>query len=109
MHNLNAKQLKERMDQGEKMVLVNALEENKFNAKHIPGSLNVFTKETIEKKLAKDDHIVVYCTDVACNKSVLLYYLLETMGYKHVLRFAGGLKEWEEEGYPMEGSNVNQG
>jgi len=106
MNNTNAKELKQRLDLGDPIVLVNALEENKFNAKHIPGSLNLFTKEGIEQNLGKEDHIVVYCTDTACNKSILLYYLLEAMGYKHVLRFAGGLREWEDQGYPLEGDMV---
>jgi|SRR5687767_4566400 len=106
MNNINAKELKQRMDLGEKMVLVNALEESKFRMKHIPGSLNLFTKEAIASALSKDDCIVVYCTDIACNKSVLLYYLLETMGYNHLFRFAGGLREWENEGFSLAGDMV---
>jgi len=106
MNNFNATEIRQRMNAGEKLVLVNALEENKFRARHIPGSLNLFTKEAIEKNLKKDDQIVVYCTDHACNKSILLYYLLEAMGYKNLHRFAGGLREWEEAGYEVEGETV---
>ena len=106
MNNLNAKELKQRMDQGEKLILLNALEENKFRAKHIPGSLNLFTKPDIEQRLDREDKIVVYCTDMTCNKSIMLYYLLETMGYKNVYRFAGGLREWDEEGFPIVSSET---
>ena len=107
MNNINAHQLKHRLDAGEPLLLINALEENKFRAKHIPGSLNLFMKDDIENRLKKEDSIVVYCTDQACNKSILLYYLLEAMGYEHISRFAGGLVEWEDEGYPMEGELVH--
>jgi rhodanese-related sulfurtransferase len=106
MNTINAQQLKQRLDGGEKLLLVNAMEENKFRAKHIPGSLNLFRKEDIVNTLQNEDYIVVYCTDVACNKSILLYQLLEAMGYKHIWRFAGGMMEWEDAGYPLEGSMV---
>lgn len=106
MNLINAKELKKRLDAGEPIKLLNALEANKFEALHIPGSVNYLLKEDFEKNLSKDDDIVVYCTDFACNKSILLYQLLEALGYKHVLRFAGGLIEWEKEGFPLEGTRV---
>ncbi len=83
------------------------MEENKFRAKHIPGSLNLFNKEDIQNSLQKSDDIVVYCTDKSCNKSISLYHLLEAMGYQHVCRFAGGLLEWENCGFKLEGEMVN--
>jgi rhodanese-related sulfurtransferase len=107
MKTITAKELKHRMDSGESIKLVNALEENKFRMKHIPGSLNLFRKEDIENNLAKDEAIVAYCTDTACNKSILLYQLLEALGYKNVSRFSGGMMEWQNEGYPLEGGGVN--
>lgn len=107
MKTITAKELKRRIDTGEKIKLVNALEENKFRLKHIPGSLNLFRKEDFEKNLTKDEPIVVYCTDKACNKSISLYQLLEALGYQNVLRFSGGLYEWENEGYQLEGEMVH--
>jgi len=106
MNTINAQELKHRMEAGDCLLLVNAMEENKFRALHIPGSMNLFKREDIENKLKKEDEIVVYCTDQVCNKSILLYQLLEAMGYMHVCRFAGGLREWEDAGYPLEGEMV---
>ncbi|MBI5914542.1 MAG: rhodanese-like domain-containing protein [Bacteroidetes bacterium] len=107
MKTITAKELKQRIDTGEKIKLVNALEENKFCLKHIPGSLNLFRREDLEKNLVKEEWVVVYCTDHACNKSIILYQLLEALGYKNVVRFAGGMNEWENEGYKLEGEMVN--
>ena len=107
MININADHLKQRLDAGERLYLVNAMEESKFRAKHIPGSLYLYRKEDIEKTIQREDEIVVYCTDVGCNKSIILYQLLEVMGYHHVCRFAGGLREWEDAGYPLEGEMVH--
>jgi rhodanese-related sulfurtransferase len=106
MNTINAHDLKKRLEANDCPLLVNAMEENKFRALHIPGSMNLFRKEDIEKKLNKDDTIIVYCTDQTCNKSILLYQLLEVMGYKNISRFAGGLREWEDAGYPLEGEMV---
>lgn len=103
MNTINAFQLKQELETGVPLKLVNALEENKFKASHIPGSINLYRKEEIEKTLNKNDHIVVYCTDAACNKSILLYGLLEVMGYRNIQRFAGGMREWADAGFPLEG------
>ena len=107
MNTINAHQLKDLLDAREPLLLINAMEEYKFRAKHIPGSLNLFGKEEIEKTLKKDDTIIVYCTDHACNKSILLYQLLDAMGYVHICRFSGGMMEWEEAGYPLEGEKIS--
>jgi len=107
MKTITAKELKQRIDTDAKVKLVNALEENKFRLNHIPGSLNLFRKEDLEKHLTKDEPIVVYCTDYACNKSIMLYQLLEALGYKNVIRFSGGMVEWENEGYKLEGEMIN--
>jgi rhodanese-related sulfurtransferase len=32
---------------------------------------------------------------------------LERNGYKKIRRYAGGLQDWEEAGYPLEGSLVH--
>ena len=107
MNTITAKELKQKLDSKENLKLINAMEENKFRMKHIPGSLNLFRREDLEQNLSKDEHIIVYCTDNACNKSLMLYQLLEALGYKNIIRFAGGLYEWENEGYQLEGDMVN--
>ena len=50
----------------------------------------------------------MYCSDENCIASRALGQLLERNGYTHVLHFAGGLLEWEQAGYPLEGEWVKQ-
>jgi rhodanese-related sulfurtransferase len=107
MNTITAKELKQRIENHENLKLINAMEENKFRLKHIPGSLNLFRREDLESNLLKDEPIIVYCTDNSCNKSFMLYQLLEALGYKNIARFAGGLIEWENEGYELEGEMVH--
>ena len=47
--------------------------------------------------------IVVYCSGDPCPAGECAYYLLTQRGYKHVRRYAGGIADWEEAGYPIEG------
>ncbi|HXH19601.1 MAG TPA: rhodanese-like domain-containing protein [Chitinophagales bacterium] len=106
MNLITCEELKRKLDGSENFKLVNALEPEKFRAMHIPGSLNVFQREDIPKFLHPDDEIVVYCTDDTCNKSVTMYYLLESLGFKKIFRFPGGIRAWQEAGYKMEGERV---
>ncbi len=106
MNPITREELKKKIDHGENFKLVNALEPEKFRAMHIPHSVNVFKKEDVPKVLKPDDEVVVYCTDNSCNKSVTMYYLLESLGYTKLYRFPGGIRAWQEAGYEMEGESV---
>jgi rhodanese-related sulfurtransferase len=82
--------------------LLNALEPSPVRMQQIPNSLNILQKEDLLQRLSEDDEIVVYCTDSSCNKSVVLYYQLEQMGYKNVSRYAGGIRDWVSNGQALE-------
>ena len=106
MNLISCQQLKEKIDRHEVFKLVNALEEDKFRAMHIPGSICVCRKEDIPKRLSPDDEIVVYCTDISCNRSIIIYQQLNELGYKKIFRFAEGLRGWGDAGYKLEGERV---
>jgi rhodanese-related sulfurtransferase len=84
------------------LVLLNALEPSYIRRFQIPNSLNILQKEDILNLLDKDDEIVVYCSDTACNESINLYYLLGQLGYRNVCRYPGGLREWHSKGEALE-------
>jgi len=106
MNHINCEDLKRKFDSEENFVLVNALEEAKFRAMHIPTSINICKDDDIQKCLSFDDTIIIYCTDAACNKSVILYQQLDAFGYEKIFRFAGGLRAWEAAGYELAGEMV---
>ena len=87
--------------------LLNALELSPVRMQQIPNSLNILQEEEILERLKKDDEIVVYCTDSSCNKSVVLYYKLEHLGYKNVARYAGGIIDWVGNGQVLEEVNAS--
>jgi rhodanese-related sulfurtransferase len=106
MQLISRDELKRKLDRKDQFKLVMALGEWQYRAKHIPGSLHFLTPEEALASLAQDDEIVVYCSNPACSASVFAYEYLVSHGYKHVCRYAGGIFDWEEAGYPLEGEMV---
>jgi len=100
---IDREELKEKLDSGDDFRLVMALGEWAYRAKHIPGSLHFSTIEEGLKALDREDDIVVYCSNPSCVASVFAYKTFTENGYGNVRRYAGGLEDWEEAGYPIEG------
>lgn len=97
-------ELKAKLDAGADMRLVMSLQRWAFEALHIPGSLHFDTPEELLAALEPDDEIIVYCSDPACVGSRFAYKKLVESGYTNVRRYAGGLSDWQEAGYPLEGT-----
>ena len=106
MKTISREELKAKLDRKENFRLVMALAEWAYEAKHIPGSIHFATMKEAIQSLNKDDEIVVYCSDENCIASTALGQLLERNGYTHVLHYAGGLQDWEQAGFPLEGTCV---
>lgn len=104
---ISREELKAKLDRADTFRLVMALNEWMFRAKRIPGSVRFNTLQDAVKVLGKDEEIIVYCTDEACISSQYAYRYLVDRGYSNVRRYAGGLMEWEESGYPLEGEEVS--
>ncbi len=97
-------ELKAKLDAGADVKLVMSLQRWAFEALHIPGSLHFDTPEELLEALEPDDEIIVYCSDPACVGSRFAYKKLVDRGYTNVRRYAGGLSDWQEAGYPLEGT-----
>ena len=95
--------LKEKLNRGDDFKLVMAWDDRAFRLKHIPGSINIYPTEVTSGMLDTDDDIVVYCSGPACPASVIAYQRLTASGYNNVQRYAGGVSDWEEAGYSLEG------
>ncbi len=103
---ISKEDLKLKLDRRDDFKLVMAYGEFAFQAKHIPGSINISRIEDAQNLLDVDDEIVVYCSNVFCIASQAAYHTLVSKGYKNVRRYAGGLEEWEASGFPLEGIEV---
>lgn len=101
---LTKEQLKEKLDKNTDLKLVNVLPKEKFEEKHIPGSINIpvtYIGDTAPQRLGKDDEIVVYCADFECSASPKAAQKLEELGYKNVYDYEGGVDDWQKAGYKL--------
>ena len=99
-------ELSHKLQRGDDLKLIMALNRWAFEAKHIPRSIHFDTPEELYADVALDDEVVVYCSHVDCLSSVALYRELVRRGYGKVRRYAGGLLDWEDAGLPLEGTMV---
>ncbi|MBI5888319.1 MAG: rhodanese-like domain-containing protein [Deltaproteobacteria bacterium] len=103
---ITSKQLKKLMDSITDVTVVNVLGRAAFEQGHIHGSINIPVDE-IEtealKLLDRDETIVVHCTNDACSASETAGEKLQKMGFKDVRRFKGGIEEWKQSGFSLEG------
>jgi rhodanese-related sulfurtransferase len=95
-------ELRGKLERGDDFKLVMTLSAPAYRAKHIPTSIQLETPADTLAALDPADEIVVYCSDIYCAASIYAYRFLERAGFKRVRRYAGGIADWEEAGYPLE-------
>jgi len=103
MKTITREELKAKLDRGEDVKLVMTMNDTAFDWLHIPGSLHFERASDAVARLDPDDEIVVYCSSPWCYYSLQAYQALRSKGFKKVYRYAGGLMDWQEAGYPLEG------
>lgn len=106
MNVISKEELREKIERGDNFRLIMALDRHAFDQMHIPGSVHFEDMEEAAKELDPREEIVVYCSNPLCPVSVQAYRTLERHGFTNVYRYPGGITEWAEAGYPMEGSQV---
>lgn len=102
MNIISHNKLKAKLDRGDRFRLVMTLDHNAFKRMHIPGSLHFRSISEIVRNIPLDEEIVVYCVQPECPSSWNAYKALEAQGYRKLYRYAGGLRDWVEAGYPVE-------
>ena len=90
------------------LYLLEALPEMYYRKGHLPGALLFPHTEVPERAArllpppAQAPEIVVYCASVTCQNSHQAARQLRELGYANVRVYAGGKKEWEAAGLPLE-------
>lgn len=87
---------------GEEYILLDVLPKGSYEKGHIEGAQS-FPVETINyesapARLQPTDKIIVYCGSFQCSASTNAAHRLQALGYKNVLDYKGGIKEWQEKG-----------
>src|SRR5438105_1530906 len=100
---IDAHQVKKKLDRGEKFFLVDVREESEWNKSHLPGAIHLgkgILERDVENTIpdAKAE-IVLYCGGGF--RSALAADNLQKMGYTNVVSMDGGFRGWTESGYPI--------
>lgn len=95
--------VKEKLDRGEKFLLVDVREESEFARDHLPGSVHlgkgVIERDIEEKVPDVDAPMILYCG--GGYRSALAADNLQKMGYRRVYSMDGGIRGWREKGLPL--------
>ncbi len=109
---ITVEELKEKIDKGEDMVIVDLRHSLDFEAdpETIPGAFRMDAKELREKndRLPHDRQIILYCTCPNEATSAQLAILLRRQGIQHIRPLQGGLDAWRERGYPVHNATLTQ-
>ena len=73
-----------------------------INAKNVPQNASRDEIMNFFESIPKDQQMVIYCSNPACNSSRRLAGFLTYLGYEKVLIYLEGFQEWEKMGYPTE-------
>jgi adenylyltransferase/sulfurtransferase len=87
-------ELKQRLDRGDKLTLVDVREPNEYQINRIPGTVLIPLGEVPRRyaELDKDAEIVVNCKIGA--RSAKAADFLRSVGFKRVLNLKGGILDW---------------
>jgi rhodanese-related sulfurtransferase len=95
--------VKQRMDRGDKFLLVDVREESEFDKDHLPGAMHlgkgIIERDIEEKVPALDTEMILYCGGGF--RSAMAADNLQKMGYTNVISMDGGIRGWREKGYPL--------
>src|SRR5215467_263578 len=107
---LRRKDVKALIQQG-RAQLVEVLPAKEYKREHLPKAINIplgsLNPETAQQ-LRKDQAIIVYCADYACDVSARAAWRLESMGFQEVYRYTAGKADWLSAGFDTEGSEANK-
>ncbi|MGH9516466.1 MAG: rhodanese-like domain-containing protein [Terriglobales bacterium] len=96
-------EVKQKLDHGEKVLLVDVREESEFAKDHLPGAIHLgkgVIERDIETRVPEmKTPMILYCGGGF--RSAMAADNLQKMGYTNVLSMDGGVREWREKSYPM--------
>src|SRR5947208_1772696 len=95
-------ELKERLDRGDRLKIVDVREPNEYQINRIPGSVLIPLGDVPRRQneLDPNDEIVVHCKSGA--RSAKAADFLRSVGFRRVLNLKGGILDWVEKVDPSQ-------
>jgi rhodanese-related sulfurtransferase len=98
MQNITVEELKQRLDAGEQLHIVDVREPYEHEEFNIGGILyplgQVQTMQVDELEPFKDEEVIVYCR--SGNRSGQACMILETLGFTNTKNLTGGMLAWQQ-------------
>jgi rhodanese-related sulfurtransferase len=96
-------QVKAKLDQGEKFLLIDVREDNEYAKDHLPTAIHLgrgIIERDIEERVPDlNTPMILYCGGGF--RSALAADNLQKMGYTRVISMDGGIRGWRERGFPL--------
>ncbi|MBI3955781.1 rhodanese-like domain-containing protein [Candidatus Gottesmanbacteria bacterium] len=103
MDEITATELKDLLDSGKGVTLLDCRRAEVYRQEHIPGAINAHWSEVVDKAPAvlsdKNKIVVTYCSGFTFDASVRCYENLKALGYTNLKEYAGGITDWKAHGY----------
>lgn len=98
MENITAEEVKQRLENGEKLNLVDVREPHENAEFNIGGILlplgEIRAMQVDELEELKDQEVIMYCRSGGRSSQAAM--ILETMGFTNVKNLTGGMLNWQE-------------
>ncbi|MEZ0223606.1 MAG: rhodanese-like domain-containing protein [Alphaproteobacteria bacterium] len=108
MKTISRNEIRELIERGENIALVEALPENFYDTGHLPGAIAIPAGHVADlaPELIPDRKktVVVYCGGRICQNSAQAAEEFHNLGYSDVRRYVEGKEDWKSAGLPLERS-----
>jgi len=107
MMDVTPQKLKQEVESGKSVTIVDLQVADAYEHSHIPGAVNLpldaFEAEYASVLKDKDAIVVLYGEYDELGKGSKAAETLEAAGYTRIGHVVGGIRGWQEAGYPTEG------
>lgn len=98
MKNITVEELKQKMERGEKINLIDCREPHEYEEANLGGRLLplglIQTMQIDEIEDLRDEEVIVHCR--SGKRSMMACLMLDQMGFKHTYNLVGGILEWQQ-------------
>lgn len=102
MKNINADELKQKIDSGEKITIIDVRTVPELSRGFIKNSINIsldeFENEIETKVPDKDAQVYLYC--LSGSRSSVAAQIMDSLGYKNVYNLTSGMLAWRNKHFP---------
>ncbi len=103
MTNIDAKDLKVKLDSGDELIIIDVRNTQELNRGKIENSVNVpldnFENEIENKVPDKNSEVYLYCLSGA--RSEIAAQIMDNLGYKNVNNLNSGMLAWRNNHFPV--------